>query len=134
MGSINKRIEALEGLIQPPASPKDEAAALRRALIRDILDEFARLKASRAVHYRGGTPMVRIEPEDIPGKILGPGYTTGQMMELAIRRVLEREHKTAPDVLSACTVEHLVQTWTGFLREVSESQGGDWSKVEDDVA
>jgi hypothetical protein len=50
MGSIGKRIEALEGLIQPPASPKDEAAALRRALMGNILDEVARLKASRAVH------------------------------------------------------------------------------------
>ena len=72
MASIGKRVEALERLMQPPASSKDEAAALRRALISDILDEFARLKASRAVHYRGGK---RIESEDIPGKILGPGYT-----------------------------------------------------------
>ena len=71
MASVERRIAALEGLIQPPEQ-EDEAAALRRALIRDILDEFARLKASRAVHYRGGK---RIESEDIPGKILGPGYT-----------------------------------------------------------
>jgi hypothetical protein len=61
--------------------------ALRTALIRDILDEFASLKASRAVHYRGGK---RIEPEDIPAKILGPGYTKGDVCELAERRVLER--------------------------------------------
>jgi hypothetical protein len=87
MGSIEKRIESLEGVIQPPASPKGEAAALRRALLHDILDEFASLKASRAVHYRGGK---RIEPEDIPGKILGFGYTTGDEWELARRLVLER--------------------------------------------
>jgi hypothetical protein len=86
MGSLDKRIEALEGLIQPPEQ-EDEAVALRRALIRDILDEFASLKASRAVHYRGGK---RIEPEDIPGKILGPGYTKEDVWELARRRVLER--------------------------------------------
>jgi hypothetical protein len=61
--------------------------ALRTALIRDILDEFASLKASRAVHYRGGK---RIVPEDIPAKILGPGYTKGDVWELAERRVLER--------------------------------------------
>jgi hypothetical protein len=61
--------------------------ALRTALIRDILDEFASLKASRAVHYRGGK---RIEPEDIPAKILGPGYIKGDVWELAKRRVLER--------------------------------------------
>ena len=129
MGSLDKRIEHLERRLITPH--KDEEAERRRAVMRDILDELARLKASRAVHYRAKR---RIEPEDIPGKVLGPGYTTGQMVELAVRRVLEREHKTAPDVLSADTVEHLVQTWTGFLREVSESQGGDWSKVEDDVA
>jgi hypothetical protein len=87
MGSLEKRIEALEGLIQPPASPKDEAAVLRRALIHDTLDELARLKASRAVHYRAGK---RIEPEDIPGRILGAGYTTEDVWELARRRVLER--------------------------------------------
>ena len=58
MGSLDKRIEYLEQRIRPPE--KDKAAALQTALIRDILDEFASLKASRAVHYRGGTPMVRI--------------------------------------------------------------------------
>jgi hypothetical protein len=87
MASIDKRIEALEGLIQPPASPEDKAVALRRALIRDTLDELARLKASGAVHYRAGK---RIEGEDIPLRILGPGYTRADVWELAHRRVLER--------------------------------------------
>ena len=32
----------------------------------------------------------RIEPEDIPAKILGPGYTTEDLWELARRGVLER--------------------------------------------
>ncbi|HKH37928.1 MAG TPA: hypothetical protein VKA82_12270 [Rubrobacter sp.] len=132
MASIGRRIEALEGLVQPPASPKDKGAALRRTLMRNILDEFARLKASRAVGYRAGK---RIEPENIPRRILGAGYTKGQLWELAVRRVvLEREHKTAPDILSADTVEDLVETWTRFFREMLESQGGDWSEVEDDVA
>jgi hypothetical protein len=85
MGSLERRIEYLEQRIRPPE--KDKAAALQTALIRDILDEFASLKASRAVHYRGGK---RIEPEDMPGKILGPGYTTDDVWELARRRVLER--------------------------------------------
>jgi hypothetical protein len=39
------------------------------------------------VHYRGNK---RIEPEDMPGKILGPGYTTEDVWELARKRVLER--------------------------------------------
>ena len=85
MASLDKRIEYLEQRIRPPE--KDKAAALQTALIRDILDEFASLKASRAVHYRGGK---RIEPEDIPGKILGPGYTKEDVWVLARRRVLER--------------------------------------------
>ena len=85
MASLDKRIEYLEQRIRSPE--KDKAAALQTALIRDILDEFASLKASRAVHYRGGK---RIEPEDMPGKILGPGYTTDDVWELARRRVLER--------------------------------------------
>jgi len=85
MGGIGKRIEYLEQHIQPPEQ-EDEAAALQRALIRDTLDEFASLKASRVVHYRGGK---RIEPEDIPAEILGPGYTTEDVWELARKRVLE---------------------------------------------
>ena len=86
MGSIDKRIESLEQRIRPPEL-EDEDAALRTALIRDTLDELASLKASRAVHYRGGK---RIEPEDMPGKILGPGYTTEDVWKLARKRVLER--------------------------------------------
>jgi hypothetical protein len=42
MGSRNKRIEYLEQHIRPPEKDKD--AALRRALINDILDELASLK------------------------------------------------------------------------------------------
>jgi len=85
MGGIGKRIEYLEQRIQPPEQ-EDEAAALQKALIRDTLGEFASLKASRAVHYRGGK---RIEPEDMTAEILGPGYTTKDVWELARKRVLE---------------------------------------------
>jgi hypothetical protein len=90
MGSIERRIEDLEQRLIGPAA--DEEAERRRAVVHNtvvhnILDEFAGLKASRAVHYRGGK---RIEPEDIPGKILGPGYTTRDVWELAERRVRER--------------------------------------------
>jgi hypothetical protein len=104
MGSINKRIEYLEQHIRPPEKDKD--AALRGALMLDILDEVASLKASRAVHYRGGTPMVRIEPEDIPGKILGPGYTPEDVWKLARRRVLERleRHLTREEVIRAARI------------------------------
>ncbi len=87
MGSIDKRIENLERVVEP-SDAEDEDTAIRRARRRDILNEFAALKASRAVHYRAG---VRIEPEDIPGTLLGPNYTTEQLWALAARRVSERE-------------------------------------------
>jgi len=85
MAGIDKRIGDLEQRIPPP--PEDEVAARRKVLIRLTLDEFARLKASRAVHYRAGR---RIEGEDIPLKILGPGYSREDLWELAHQRVLER--------------------------------------------
>jgi hypothetical protein len=46
------------------------------------------LRASRAVHYRGGVP---VGGEDLAAKVLGEGYTRGGLTELAIRRVFERE-------------------------------------------
>jgi hypothetical protein len=70
--------------------PPDENSEHRRTVVRDILNEFAYLKASRAVHYRDG---MRVEPEDIPGKILGSGYTSEQMWALAAKRVSEREDR-----------------------------------------
>ncbi len=85
MGSLSKRIEALEGRIPPPE--EDEATARRRVLLRDTLDELAALKASGAVHYRAGR---RIEGEDIPLRLLGPGYSREDVWRLAHRRVLER--------------------------------------------
>jgi hypothetical protein len=42
MGSVERCIEYLEQHIRPPEKDKD--AALRRALINDILDELASLK------------------------------------------------------------------------------------------
>jgi hypothetical protein len=87
VGSIDKRLEVLERLVGPP---EDQAAERRRSVTREILDEFARLKSSRAVHYRAG---MRIEPEAIPGKILGPDYTTEQLWALAAKRVFEREDR-----------------------------------------
>jgi hypothetical protein len=129
MGSLENRISRLEGRIEPP---EDLGAELRRAVVRDILDELARLKASRAVHYRGGNPPTPIEPENIPGKILGPGYTTGQMVELAVRRVFERKYQTTPGVLEGHVVEDLVRKWTSMFEAYSATQGLDWNKVEDD--
>jgi hypothetical protein len=80
-GNIHTRLETLEERIQPPDTPSPTFLRLRA-----VLDELASLKSSCAVHYRGGTPMVRIEPENIPRKLLGPGYTHRELHQLACER------------------------------------------------
>jgi hypothetical protein len=118
-------LSKLEKGLPPEGDPE---ADLRWAVSRDILAEYARLKASRAKNsWRGGVP---IEPEDIPGKILGEGYTHGQMMELAVRRVFEREHEIAPDVLDLDTTEMLIERWAASMRQYLTSNGYDWDEVE----
>jgi|SRR5215218_11340230 len=129
MAGIDRRLEDLEHHFRP-AEPRlgeeeDAGARLRRAAMVKILDEVASLKASRAGGSRGGK---RIEPEDIPGKLLGPGYTSGEVWELAVRRVFEREI-TPFGVLDSGTVEDLIETWTRFFREMLESKGRDWNEV-----
>jgi len=111
MGSLERRLEALEGRTRDILSERedDEKLGRQRAITRMILDEFARLKASRAVHYRGGVP---IEPEDIPGKILGPEYTTDDMMELAIRRVVPEQYAD----LSEESRQYIADGWNETIR------------------
>jgi hypothetical protein len=132
VGSLEGRISRLEEHIGPTEpSEADPTKALRSAILRDIMAEFGRLKASRATGvFRGGDP-TPIEPEDIPGQVLGPGYTTGQMMELAIRRVFERERGNAPDVLSGDEVENLIKGWTDVFEAFFARQAWNWNKVEE---
>ena len=125
---MNGRISRLEGRFEPP---EDEHAAVRRAITRMILNEFASLKASRAGGYRGGVPIV---PEDIPFRELGPGYTTGQLMGLAVRRVVEREY----DDLGAEAREAITEGWTESIMSWDRFDWGvagrspfDWNRVED---
>jgi hypothetical protein len=127
VGSIDKRIADLERLIGP-ASPEDEEAELRRAVIRDILDELA-LKARRARNsYRGGNPPTPIQPTDPAGDALGYPYTTGQLTEFAVRRVFEREQDEAPDVLTHEATEDLIASWTENMRR--GPFGERWDEVE----
>ncbi len=95
MARLDRRILDLEQRIPPP--PEDEAAARRKVLLRATLDELAALRASGAVHYRAGR---RIEGEDIPLRILGPGYSREDVWELARRRVLERAAQEEIEYLS----------------------------------
>jgi hypothetical protein len=129
VGSIDRRIEALENLIKPP-SPEDEAAKLRRAVMVDILNEISRLKSCRATSgYRGGDPPTPIQPTDPTGEALGYPYTTGQLILFAVRRVFQRERDEAADVLTHEVTEGLVASWGEALRE-STAFGEGWDEIE----
>ena len=114
MASIDKRIADLERRIAPP---EEEEAELRRAVIRDILDELAALKSCRARNsYRGGNPPTPIQPTDPAGEALGYPYTTGELVGFAVRRVFEREQDEAPDVLTHEATEDLIASWIENMR------------------
>jgi hypothetical protein len=120
VGSLEKRMENLEGRIEPP---EDEGRAKRRAILRAIIEDFGRLKGSRAVHYWSGpNGMTPIEPEDIPGQYLTKPYTTGDLIDLAIKRVWEREGLD----------EDLMAPWMQAYKGALEQRGYDLEKVEDD--
>ncbi len=131
MGSLDKRIEDLERLIKPP---QDEGAHLRRAVMRDILDELSRLTSCRSTNsYRGGKPPTPIQPTDPTGDAYGYPYTRGQLVEYAIRRVFERRREIDPDALSQEAVEELVEGWTASWRRLFfEERGRDWDEIEDE--
>ena len=54
-----------------------------------ILDELAHLRQSCAERWTGPKNSIRAEGENIPRKVLGPGYTYRQLLELAVRRSVE---------------------------------------------
>jgi hypothetical protein len=121
--SLERRIERLEGRIEPP---EDEGAQLRRALWGEILGELSRLKGARARgHYKGGNPPTPIQPTDPAGEILGYPYTHRQLVELAIRRVFERETE-----FSGKEADELITSWTEGFREQLTSLEFDWNQVE----
>ena len=82
MGGLDRRIGNLERAFED--APRGPSAAFAHLLA--ILDELAALRSSGAAHCRGG---VRVEPEDVPRKVLGPGYTHGQLLGLAVSRAVE---------------------------------------------
>ena len=124
MGSLEKRIEALERLYAAEGGEADEGAERRHAVLRDIVDELSRLRASRSSNgYRGGTPPTPIQPTDPPGEALGYPYTRGQLLEHAVRLVFERGEASAEDT------ERLVASWTEGLREDTVA-GARWDEIE----
>ncbi len=80
MGSLEHRLDDLERRILQNADPEPSESYKR---LRICLDELAALKSSCAVHERGG---VRVEPENIPRQLLGPHYTHGDLLALAVER------------------------------------------------
>jgi hypothetical protein len=119
MGSLEKRLAALEGRIPPP---EDKGAELRRALKIGILNEIGRLKSLRGhgIH-RIGEP--HIPPFDPVGEALGYPYTHGEFIEFAVRSVLEREREEAPEILTREVVEVLIENWTEAFRRMFVKAG-----------
>jgi hypothetical protein len=125
VAGIDKRIADLERLI---VVPEDKEAELRRAVIRDILDEHAALKSCRARNvYRGGKPPTPIQPTDPTGEALGYPYTKGQLTEFAVRRVFERARDEDPDFTHEPT-EDLIETWPENMRR--GPFGERWEEIE----
>ena len=128
MASIDKRIADLERRIAPP---EDEEAELRRAVMRDILDELAALQACRARNvYRGGNPPTPIQPTDPAGDALGYPYTTGELVGFAVRRVFEREREIAPENLGGEDVEEMAANCTESMRRWAFGERGEEIEAE----
>jgi hypothetical protein len=126
VAGIDKRIAELERLI---VAPEDEEAERRRAVIRDILDELAALKARRARNsYRGGNPPTPIQPTDPAGDVLDYPYTTGELVGFAVRRVFEREREIAPEILGREDVEEMAANCTESMRRLAF--GERWEEID----
>jgi hypothetical protein len=129
VGSIERRIEALEAQFVPP---EDEGEQLREAIVVSILDEFSSLKACRARNvYRGGSPPTPIQPTDPAGEALGYPYTTGQLTAFAVRRVIDRDFAPKLD-WGEGEVEDAVEAWAQHMRTLGEQAAGpdSWEEID----
>jgi hypothetical protein len=86
MGSVDRRIEDLERRFSETTKPESSLALTH---LKIILNEIAYLKQSCAERWTGHRNQTRVEGENIPRKILGPGYTHRQLLELAVERAVE---------------------------------------------
>jgi hypothetical protein len=93
MGSVDRRIEELERLLAESGEPRGPS----RQMIA-ILNEVASLKASCADRWTGEKNMTRVEGENIPRKVLGPGYTHRDLWRLAVERASASEALPEEDV------------------------------------
>jgi hypothetical protein len=104
MGSIGRRIEDLERRILRTARPEPGE---HLGHLKAILGELAALKSSCAMHLRGG---VSVEPENIPRRVLGPGYTNEGLWRLAVERTVEAGK--VPAERADAYLELMRATWT----------------------
>jgi hypothetical protein len=122
VGSLNGRLERLEGRIGPP---EDEGAEIRRRLMAATINEYSSLRWCGAhTHWIQDGIAVPIPPENKPAHYLGDGYTHRQLTELAIQRVWEREGLP----------EDLMESWIEGFGRLSERAGIDMEKVVRDGA
>ena len=91
--TFERRVQALERRFAEVS--ETEARSGSDPDLIAIFDELSALKSSRAVHYRAG---VRIEPENIPQKILGDSYARAELHELAIARAFEKQGRSAAEM------------------------------------
>jgi hypothetical protein len=117
--SFETRAAKLERLLTKrsgAASPSEgyQHPAWRRDLFA-IFDEFSSLRSSQAVHHRGG---VRIEPVDLPRKLLGENYTREELWELAIARGLEKRGYSTQEIAE------LLPVWIQRLSSEAEDPRG----------
>jgi hypothetical protein len=134
VGSIERRIQALEAQFVPPEDEGEQLRKqLRKAILVSILNEFSSLKACRARNaYRGGSPPTPIQPTDPAGEALGYPYTTGQLTAFAVRRVIERDFAPKLD-LGEGEVEDAVEAWVQHMRTLGEQAAGPDSREEIDA-
>ena len=106
MASIDRRISDLQRQLGRVDQEPSEVYLQLKAVIREI----SSLKASAAVDYRAGR---RIQGENIPRQLLGPGYTNEDLWRLAVSRCVEAGTVPA-EITEACL---------GVLRECWERGG-----------
>ncbi len=108
MGSIDKRISELQHRLQGRATEPSEAYLQLKAVVKELSD----LKASASVHYRASR---RVEGENIPRRILGPGYTHEDLWRLAVERCVD----------SGTVPAEMTEACIGVLRDRWERAGKD---------
>lgn len=114
-GNIHRRVEDLE---QRAArrQPAEKSEAFRK--ISAVLDELAYLKQSCADRWTGPSNSVRVPDENIPRQILGPGYTQGDLCQLAAERAADKgafDHDEIPQAVAT-------------LRHLREQRKDDWDE------